>query len=70
MGRTYRPEKTRRRTTQLTEEANIPETSQIPSDAGDGPAQALEQQELPQPRGTMLEAQSPDLGASSGLRCP
>jgi hypothetical protein len=59
-GKQYPRTKTRRRTTHPTEEADRPETPQIPSVTSDGPAQAPEQQEPSQPRDTPAEAQSLD----------
>jgi transposase-like protein len=56
-GKPYRRTKTRRRTAKPAE-ANRPETPQSPSDADDGPAPALKQQEPPQLRDTHAEARS------------
>jgi hypothetical protein len=57
-GKQYPRTKTRRRT-RPTEEANGSETPQIPSVTSERPAQALAQQEPPQPHDTPAEDQSP-----------
>jgi ParB-like chromosome segregation protein Spo0J len=58
-GHRYSGKKTRRRAAQPTEEANVPETPQIPSETGDRSARALAHQEPPHPRDPTAEAQSP-----------